>query len=170
MTAFLKSSSPFATPPRLDGAHAAWNAVATYDDYAEAQRAVDRLSDDGFPVEHLDIIGSDLRLVERVTGRLTKARAATAGAASGVWFGLLMGMLLGIFTTGAWIGLLAVGALVGAAWGALFGFLGHAATRGTRDFASARTLVAMRYDLVARNGHADAARRALHGAGLLSVA
>jgi len=96
MTAFLKSSSPFATPPRLDAAHAAWNAVATYSDYAEAQRAVDRLSDDGFPVEHLDIIGSDLRLVERVTGRLTKARAATAGAASGVWFGLLMGMLLGV--------------------------------------------------------------------------
>ena len=167
MTAFTKPNTIFSTPPRLDSAHTAWNTVGSYGEYTDAQRAVDRLSDDGFSVEHLDIIGSDLRLVERVTGRLTKARAAAAGAASGVWFGLLMGMLLGIFTNGAWLGLLAVGALVGAAWGDLFGFLGHAATRGARDFASARTLVAMRYDLVARNGHADAARQALHRAGSL---
>ena len=31
--------------------HAAWNTVARFDDYGSAQRAVDRLSDDGFPVE-----------------------------------------------------------------------------------------------------------------------
>ena len=30
---------------------AAWNTVARFDDYGSAQRAVDRLSDDGFPVE-----------------------------------------------------------------------------------------------------------------------
>ena len=33
---------------------AAWNTVARFDDYADAQQAVDRLSDDGFPVEHLE--------------------------------------------------------------------------------------------------------------------
>ena len=59
---------------------AAWNTVARFDDYSSAQRAVDWLSDDGFPVEQLDIVGSDLRLVERVTGRLTKARAAAPPA------------------------------------------------------------------------------------------
>src|SRR5438067_11101577 len=112
--------------PRLDPVSAAWNTVATYDSYDGAQAAVDRLSDDGFPVEHLDIVGSDLRLVERVTGRLTKGRAAAAGAASGAWFGLLMGLLLGIFTSGSWLGLLIVGAAIGAAWGAVFGYLGHA--------------------------------------------
>jgi hypothetical protein len=160
--------STFATPPRVDAAFTAWNTVMSYDDYAAAQRAVDRLSDDGFPVEHLDIIGSDLRLVERVTGRLTKGRAAGAGAASGAWFGLMIGLLLGIFTSDAWAGLLLVGAAIGAAWGALFGFLGHAATRGQRDFASARTLVALRYDLVARDGYVDAAKSGLQSAGLLA--
>jgi len=158
-----------APPPRFDAAYTAWNTVASYDDYALAQRAVDRLSDDGFPVEHLDIVGSDLRLVERVTGRLTKGRAAAAGAASGAWFGLLIGMLLGIFTTGPWFGFLLVGAMVGAGWGALFGYIGHAATRGTRDFASARSLVALRYDIVARNGYADAARSGLQTAGLTAA-
>jgi hypothetical protein len=39
-------------------------AYATYD---EAQRAVDRLSDEGFPVADVDVIGSDLHLVEHVT-------------------------------------------------------------------------------------------------------
>jgi uncharacterized membrane protein len=162
--------TPFTAPPRLDPVYTAWNTVISYDNYADAQHAVDRLSDDGFPVEHLDIIGSDLRLVERVTGRLTKGRAAAAGAASGAWFGLLIGLLLAIFTTGAWFGLLIVGAVIGTVWGALFGFMGHAATRGTRDFASTRTLAAMRYDIVARDGYVDAARSGLQLAGLLAAA
>jgi len=170
MTAPTSRFAAFTTPPRVDAAYTAWNTVASYEDYESAQRAVDRLSDDGFPVEQLDIIGSDLRLVERVTGRLTKGRAAAAGAASGAWFGLLMGLLLGIFSSSPWFGLLIVGALIGAAWGAAFGFLGHAATRGARDFASARTIVAMRYDLVARNGYVDAAKSGLQQAGLLSPA
>jgi hypothetical protein len=74
-------------PPVFNAVSAAWNTVATFDDYAGAQRAVDRLSDDGFGVDKLDIVGSDLRLIERVTGRLTKARAAGAGAVSGMWAG-----------------------------------------------------------------------------------
>src|ERR671931_2619956 len=113
-------ATPFGVQPRLDPAYTAWNTAASYDDYTAAQRAVDQLSDDGFPVEHLDIIGSDLRLVERVTGRLTKAPAAAAGAAGGAWVGLLVGLLLGIFATGPWFGLLLVGALIGAVWGAAF--------------------------------------------------
>jgi hypothetical protein len=79
---------------------AAWNTVGRFDDYESAQRAVDRLSDDGFPVENLDIVGSGLRLVERVTGRLTRARATGAGALSGLWAGLLVGVLIGLFTSG----------------------------------------------------------------------
>jgi heat induced stress protein YflT len=75
-------------PPRLDPVSMAWNTVASYPSYEEAQAAVDRLSDERFPVENLDIVGSGLRLVERVTGRLTNARAAAAGAASSAWFGL----------------------------------------------------------------------------------
>ena len=82
---------------RLDPIHAAWNTVASFTTYEEAQEAVDRLSDSGFPVENIDIIGSDLRTVERVTGRLTKRNAAAAGAASGAWFGLFIGLLPPVF-------------------------------------------------------------------------
>ena len=148
---------------RLDPIHAAWNTVASFSTYEEAQEAVDRLSDSGFPVENIDIIGSDLRTVERVTGRLTKRNAAAAGAASGAWFGLFIGLLVGLFTTGAtWLGLILGGLLIGAVWGAVFGFVGHAATGGRRDFASKRTLTATRYDIVARGGHAEEARAVLN--------
>jgi len=146
----------------------AWNTVASYSSYQEAQAAVDRLSDQGFPVENLDIVGSDLRTVERVTGRLTTGRATAAGAASGAWFRLFIGLLVGLFTRGpTWIGLIIGGLLIGAAWGAVFGFASHHATRGRRDFSSAQTLTASRYDIIARGGHADQARSILQQAGLL---
>jgi hypothetical protein len=148
-------------------AFAAWNTVARFDDYETAQRAVDQLSDDGFPVETLDIVGSDLRLVERVTGRLTKTRAAGAGALSGAWVGLLIGILIGLFTTGAWLGVVLGGVAIGAVWGAVFGFAAHAATRGQRDFSSVRALSASRYDLIARDGTAERARTMLGHSGLL---
>ncbi len=152
----------------LNPISAAWNTVGRFEDYQAAQRAVDRLSDDGFPVDKLDIVGSDVRLIERVTGRLTTTRAAGVGALSGLWAGLLIGALLALFTTGhAWLGVLAVAAGFGALWGAVFGFAAHAATRGQRDFSSVRGLAASRYDLIAREGTVDRARAMLRDAGLL---
>ena len=122
--------------------------VATYDSYEKAQRAVDYLSDNGFPVESTQIVGSDLHLVEQVTGRVTTASATLAGAGSGAWFGLFIGLLVGLFTTGPeWLGLVLGGLLIGAVWGAVFGFFAHYATRGRRDFSSNRALVAERYEI-----------------------
>ena len=73
--------------------------VGSYDGYEQAQAAVDYLSDEKFPVENVTIIGSDLRMIEKVTGRLTQGRAIAAGAAGGAWWGLFVGLLLGIFCT-----------------------------------------------------------------------
>jgi hypothetical protein len=154
--------------PPLDPVSAAWNTAARFDDYESAQRAVDRLSDDGFPVEKLDIVGSGLRLVERVTGRLTRGRAAGAGALTGLWAGLLFGVLLGLFTSGhSFLAVALTGAALGVLWGAVFGYVAHASTRGRRDFSSVRQLVAARYDLIAREGTVDRARTMLSEAGLL---
>jgi hypothetical protein len=157
--------------PLLDPVSAAWNTVGRFDSYASAQRAVDRLSDDGFPVEKLDIVGSGLRTVERVTGRLTRGRAAAAGALSGLWAGLLFGILLGAFTSGhSFLAVIATGAALGAGGGAVFGYVAHASTKGQRDFSSVRQLVATHYDLIARAGTADRARSELSAAGLLPTA
>ncbi len=134
--------------------------IASFPDYTGAQKLVDRMSDDGFPVEHVRIIGDNVRTVEQVTGRMTRGRAAAAGAASGAWFGLLIGLLFGLFAVGpAWIWLVLVSLLVGAAWGAVFGFLAHWTTRGQRDFASVMTLQAERYDVYVDAAHTAQAAR-----------
>ena len=135
--------------------------VATYPDYALAQQAVDYLSDNQFPVEKTSIIGTDLRLVENVLGRLTTARAALAGAASGAWFGLFIGLLFGLFSDSGWLAVLLVCILIGAVWGAVFGAIAHAMTGGRRDFTSRSSLQASQYAVVADPDVAEEARQHL---------
>ena len=134
--------------------------VGSYENYQQAQRAVDFLSDEKFPVENVTIIGSDLRMVERVTGRLSWGRAIGAGAASGAWFGLFVGLLLGIFAVepGAWIGSILTGLLIGLLFGMLFAAIGYSASRGRRDFTSTSAVVAGRYDVMCNPAHAEEAR------------
>ena len=134
--------------------------VGTYATYAEAQRAVDYLADNGFPVEHTTIVGSDLQMVERITGRLSWGRAALAGAGTGAWFGSFVGLLLGLFAEGSasWLGLLLFGVLYGAAFGVVFGLVGYAMTGGRRDFTSRSSIVAKSYQILCDSRHADAAR------------
>ncbi|GAA0559665.1 hypothetical protein GCM10010172_48450 [Paractinoplanes ferrugineus] len=135
--------------------------VGTYPDYAMAQQAVDHLSDNKFPVERTAIIGTDLRLVENVLGRLTTGRAALAGAASGAWFGLFVGVLFGLFSDSGWVGVILVCLLIGGAWGAIFGAIAHAATGGRRDFASRSSIVAGQYAVTADGEVSDQARQLL---------
>lgn len=132
--------------------------VAGYATYEEAQRAVDRLSDAGFPVQYVDIVGRDLRLVENVTGRLTTARAAGAGAASGAWFGLFIGFLFALFSSSAWWAVLVVGLIIGAIWGGIFGAIAHGMTGGRRDFSSKSSLQASEYAISVDADVADEAR------------
>jgi hypothetical protein len=135
--------------------------VATYPDYAAAQKAVDYLSDSKFPVEKTAIVGTDLRLVENVLGRLTTGRAALAGAASGAWFGLFIGLLFGIFSDSGWLAILIVTILVGAIWGAIFGAIAHATTGGRRDFASRSSLQASQYAITVTTDASEEARALL---------
>ena len=137
--------------------------VGSFDTYEQAQAAVDFLSDQKFPVENVTIIGSDLRQVERVTGRLTWGRVLAAGAAGGAWWGMFVGLLLGIFAVdgSAWIGSLLTGLLIGLLFGALFGWMGYRATQGRRDFTSTSKITASRYDVMCNPAFAEDARARL---------
>ncbi|MFF4958840.1 general stress protein [Streptomyces sp. NPDC001222] len=61
----------------------------------EAEHAVDRLSDQGFPVERVAPIGQDLRLIAQVIGQMGYGRAALQGAASGAVPEVLIGWFFG---------------------------------------------------------------------------
>lgn len=135
--------------------------IGRYESYLDAQRAVDFLSDERFPVQFVTIVGTDLKMVERVTGRLTYPRVAGAGAASGAWFGLFVGLLLSLFAPqGESVPLLAA-ILLGAGFGMMFGLISYALTRGRRDFTSTSQIVASEYEVLCAAEHAQAAREVL---------
>ena len=107
------------------------------------------VSDHEFPVQTGMIVGTELRQIERVTGRLTYARAALAGAASGAWMGLFVGILLSLFSTGNnAFAAVVTGILIGVVFGMTMGLATYAATGGRRDFTSVTQVVATRYEVL----------------------
>jgi len=161
-------STPFGGParsapglPNLPTPPTGWP-VGSYATYEEAQRAVDHLADEDFPVRDVTIVGVDLMLVERIVGRLTWARVLLQGAASGAWFGLFVGLLLGVFSPGASLaGTIGVGLASGVLFGVIFAAVGYGASRGRRDFTSASQMVAGRYDVLCQPRNAEKAREML---------
>jgi uncharacterized membrane protein len=141
--------------------------VASFPDYAQAERAVDYLSDQDFPVERVAIVGRDLRLVEQVTGRMGYLEAAMRGLASGALAGLLIGWLFAIFDwfdpaiARGW--LIIDGFWFGALVGLVTGVVAHALTRGRRDFASIQAMAADHYDVEVDETFAEEAERLLQG-------
>lgn len=123
--------------------------LGVFDKYPDAQKAVDFLSDNDFPVENVLIVGTELKQVERVTGRLTWGRVLSAGAASGAWLGLLIGAILSIFAEGSSVVVTILGGVAfGIAFGIISGALGYGATRGQRDFSSVQKVVATKYEVL----------------------
>ena len=135
--------------------------LGTYEKYEDAQKAVDYLSDHQFAVENCMIVGTDLRQVERVTGRLTRGRVAWAGALSGMWMGLFVGLIFALFdpnsTTLAVLLTVAFGAVFGVTWA----LLGYLATKGRRDFTSVSQVVATRYEVLVEHKLAEQGRALL---------
>ncbi|MGZ5366695.1 general stress protein [Aeromicrobium sp.] len=136
--------------------------LGTYDDYAEAQKAVDYLSDNEFPVENCLIVGTDLKQVERVTGRLTTSRVAAAGSASGAWLGLLIGLIFSLFSKeGEGLVTVLSTVLMGLVFGLIWALIGYAATRGQRDFSSVKQVVATKYEVLVEHKHLAKAQELL---------
>jgi hypothetical protein len=155
------------TQPMRPGLRAALSlqypmSLGVHDSYEEAQKAVDYLSDHEFPVEDVLIVGTDLKQLERVTGRLTRGRVIGAGALSGVWLGLFVGTIFALFDPSGFnvvavAGTVAFGALFGAVWA----MVGYALTRGQRDFTSVSQVVAAKYEVLCEHKHVQRGRELL---------
>jgi hypothetical protein len=136
--------------------------LAVYDDYAAAQKAVDFLSDNKFPVEQCMIVGTDLKRIERITGRLTTGKVALGGLLSGIWLGLFVGLILSLFSDeeNFWATILGT-ILFGAVFGIVWALVGYALTRGRRDFSSVTSVVATKYEVLVEHKVAAEARELL---------
>jgi hypothetical protein len=152
-------AAPQPTPEQIN----ARTLLVEYPTYALAQEAVDKLSDERFPVQHVSIIGVDLRSVEAVLGRMSWGRAALGGLAMGAWFGILIGLFVSLFANseGRVFTLVLLGLVYGAAFGIVFGLVSYAITGGKRDFVSRSQLVAARYQVTVEPEVLGQARRIL---------
>lgn len=160
--------------PQTDGGPPAGEPLLISSTYEDAVAAVDALADARFPVERVTIVGRGIKTVEKVTGRFGLARATATGALNGALIGLFFGLLFdwwGALTpSGGWGWLALWGLLYGAVVGALVGVVVHSVLGGgRRDFASARSLIADRYEVLLAGGDRGQAVRVLRDAGLLGI-
>jgi len=133
--------------------------LGVHETYASAQKVVDYLSDHEFPVENVLIVGTDLKQLERVTGRLTRSRILLGGVLSGAWLGLLIGLIFALFDTSgfSWTSVVAT-VIFGAVFGAVWALVGYSLTGGQRDFTSVTQVVATKYEVLTEHKHATRGR------------
>ncbi len=135
--------------------------VATYETYDEAQEAVVALAEADFPVTQVSIVGNELTSVERVTGKLTSARAAAAGAASGAWLGLFLGLVTFLFSPVPNFSVVVGAVIIGVGFGAIYGIVSYSITRRRRDFTSVMQVTATSYSVVVEPDSLNRARNVL---------
>lgn len=135
--------------------------IGRYDNYLDAQKVVDYLADNDFPVSNVSIIGNDLKQVERVRSKLSYPRVAGLGALQGAFIGLIFGILLSIFGTSAPGNLAPVlaGMLLGAVLFMLMNVVSYAMQRGKRDFASTSQILPSSWDVVVDYSVANQAKQ-----------
>ena len=138
--------------------------LGTFRSYGEAQQVVDRLADNDFEVQTTQIIGSDLRMVEQVTGRLTWPRAMLYGMASGAWFGFVVGLIFSFLVITPFLAAILWGLALGLVAGGVFALAGYGLTGRRRDFTSRSATVPSRFEVLVATAHSERARSVLAGA------
>ena len=139
--------------------------VGVYDSYQLAQAAVDHLADAKFAVENLAIVGTDLKSVERVTGRRNWGTVLGKGLQSGISTGLMVAFILWFLQPQENFLMLLPGALlIGILIGVAFAAIGYGASRGKRDFNSITQTVAAKYEVLCEHKVANQAREMLASA------
>jgi hypothetical protein len=126
--------------------------VADFSQYADAVAYVEKLVRNDFPAAFVAIVGSDLRSVERVRGKMSYARVAFSGAITGAWIGLIYAFLFGpaIDTENIASGsnsALGSAIFIGAGIGMLFNVLRYSFSRSKRGFVSQSSIVAAKYQV-----------------------
>jgi hypothetical protein len=135
--------------------------VATFATLADVEDVLSRVD---FPVDRTTIVGTDLRFVERVEGRMSTARAGGYGTVTGAWLGALVASFAAIFTAdsaGAVLSMLFGGIMLGALFGAVFGVVAYRFAGPRGGITGNVTLVASRYELRTDPALADRLRGVL---------
>ena len=129
--------------------------VASFSTYEAAQQAVNTLAEAEIDISGVALVGTDVRVVESVVGRLTWGRVAMAGAMRGLTFGLFLGIVFWLLVPEAGMVIIAM-PVFGMAFGMLLSLITHSLTRKRRRFSSVQQVIPGSYDLIAPHGVAGA--------------
>jgi hypothetical protein len=137
--------------------------LAQFSNYLEAVKAVEQLVENGFPPRLISIIGSDLKTVEVLKGKLGYGRVALSGAVTGSWIGLFFGLLFGATSTTEQVVVtnLSAGIVIGAGVGMLINVIRFSMTKNKRSFISGQSVVAKKYDLLVPMSALSDAKKAM---------
>jgi F0F1-type ATP synthase assembly protein I len=138
--------------------------LATFTEYADAVRYVERLMTADFPPNAIAIVGNNLKSVERVRGRLSTARVALGGASTGLMIGLIFGLLTTPAATSAdAMAATSVGLvqpmIIGAGLGMLFNVVRFSMARNKRGFISQSLIMAKEYEVQVPGNLVEQAKR-----------
>jgi hypothetical protein len=137
--------------------------VGQFKNYREAVKVVEQLVENGFPARLISIIGSDLKTVETLRGKLGYGRVALSGAVTGSWIGLFFGLLFGATSSLEQVVVtnLSAGIVIGAGVGMLINVVRFSLTKNKRSFVSAQAVVAKKYDVIVPMGQLSDAKKAI---------
>ncbi|GGA59840.1 hypothetical protein GCM10011490_07450 [Pseudoclavibacter endophyticus] len=135
--------------------------MGSYETYERAQAAVDQLARADFPLGEVSIVGSTLKSVERVTGKMNAGRAALGGLLSGVMLGVFVGLLVLILTPQAGLTTLLPVMMVAIGFSVLWSLLTHVMNPRKKEFTSVMQILAAHFDVVVGPELAGRARQVL---------
>jgi len=135
--------------------------VASFPTYEGAQKAVSSLIAGDVPAREIAIVGSGLRSIERVTGRLGYATAARSGAINGLLLGLFFSAIFVLGNPSVQISVFVGVLFVGIALGMLLSLVTYALVRRRKDFASVMQVLADHYDVRVQPSSIHRARQVL---------
>lgn len=137
--------------------------VAVYDQYEDAQRAVDYLADSKFPVENLAIVGTDLKSMERVTGSLNWGKVLAAALLNSLLWAIGFAFLMSVLFRSPLLSSFLWALVVFALFNLVTTAASYGMSRGQRDFTSKTRIVATHYEILGEREVANHARAILSG-------
>lgn len=135
--------------------------LGEYSNYAEVSKAVNKLAEAEFPVKNVVIIGSDLKSIEQVTGRMNYLRSTLRGATNGIWLGLMYCLFMVVLTPEVNTNMFLAALLIGAAAGGLIGLMLNIFGRKRKGYTSVSGMLASSFVLLVAPEFAEKARSIL---------
>ncbi|CAB4636316.1 unannotated protein [freshwater metagenome] len=146
-------------------------ALATFTDYKQAVAFIEKMIENDFPPKLVSIVGTDLKTVESIKGKLGYGRVSISGAITGSWLGLFFGLIFGTTGTGTEAALMTnvtAGIVIGAGVGMLINIIRFSLTKNRRGFISGQTVVAKQYEVVVPAEQLQLAKKAASNKALKS--